>query len=115
MINLVNRRNVKCWVFGRALGKRYVLFIYWPTIQRQKKTMIATDVLRAIQSIHDKQTVHKPIGVDTLLLTLKVNPAVLLPLIDELQLNLDIVYHPSKSPQSKRGSMKYGTVTLSSK
>jgi len=75
--------------------------------------MTATDVLRTIRAIHGKQNPsHKPIGVDTLLLILKVDAKVLLPLINELQSNLDIVCHPSKSSQSKGGVIKYGTITL---
>ena len=68
------------------------------------------DVLYAIKKMNAKHALSsKPVGIDTIMLVMKVSSTDLMPLIKELEKSKQIVVH--QRPVNSR-MVKYGTVTL---
>ncbi len=68
-----------------------------------QQTKVTSDkVLEAIKQMSSRQKFSShPISIDTLMLTLNISLLDLLPLLEELILNRDIIFHKPKLPALK--------------
>jgi hypothetical protein len=77
--------------------------------------MTSTDLLSEIRVLVNKKErfATKSIGVDSLLLLLRMKEADLLPMITELQCNKEIILHAPQTKAHTNNSIRLNSITLS--
>jgi len=102
--------HVAILLYALILGRRGHCIFYENSVMKQNEPVTTNVLLNKIIAVLGKHEYKKPIGVDTLALTLGLKPSEILPMVEELE-QRGFIQRQIPATNSRRAT-SMGTVTL---